>query len=67
MPESNPAPDRNPIPVPLAAVTGLMLVVLFYLIFIWVPNERSMGVVLATASSRQSWVRASARPAAYQR
>ena len=39
------AHDRTPIPLPLAIVTGLMLVVLFYLIFIWVPNERSMGIV----------------------
>ena len=47
MPTAQPtiAPYRESIPLPLAIVTGLMLVGSLYLIFIWAPNESTMGVV----------------------
>ncbi len=36
---------RDATPLPLAIGTGLMLIVSLYLIFIWAPNESTMGVV----------------------
>ena len=47
MPTAQPtiAPYRESIPLPLAIVTGLMLLGSLYLIFIWAPNESTMGVV----------------------
>ena len=38
-------PLKDATPLPLAILTGLMLLVSLYFIFIWAPNESSMGIV----------------------
>ena len=37
--------ESNVIPLPLAIATGLGLIAALYLIFIWAPMEKTMGVV----------------------
>ena len=45
MPNSTAASRTEAVSIPLAIVTGGMLIAALYLIFIWAPMERSMGMV----------------------